>query len=104
MYTALTWLRMNPRTAAQVGAIFLAPLAVLLFHANSVYASSCVIEIDGELLRLEIAGVRQLVDPACFVRSSSSATAITIVDGRYLRRLLEIESTQPSRGFSTGLF
>lgn len=53
-------------------------------------AAECTLELDGEVLREEVAGVRRLVDPRCFVRSSTTAIGVTLVDGRYIEEILKI--------------
>jgi hypothetical protein len=66
-------------------------MAVALFPSSRSFAADCDLEIDGDLLRQEVARVRRLVDPRCFVRSSTSAIGIGIVDGRYVEERLELD-------------
>ncbi len=56
-----------------------------IVHPANALAAECTAEIEGRILQAQrTKGAVPLVDPRCFVRSSSAATVLTLVDGRSL--------------------
>lgn len=77
----------------EIGALIVLVGEIIIYPAGAL-AAECTIEIEGRLVQPQQPqhgkGPVPLVDPRCFVRSSSTATILTIVDARLIEESLGI--------------
>lgn len=81
---------MRLRRVALACSVWMPILLAVSVQTTRAWGAECNIEVGGDLLKQEVARVPRLVDPRCYVRSSTSGIGLTIVDGRYIENTLQI--------------